>query len=591
MENAGLLSAETSPASSHQMACRLKRNTGPAPHVPLRDKNEAGAALAVILMVVTLAVVIAFTLAGTGIFHLNVCSREDNSLQARNYAESAVLYAIERVVHANDYGTARNETLEVPSGDTMAGEISFNIEESRKRNIPYSTNNILKNVSIEGSNGRTVSRNSLHLVGVGHCNGVTKRVEAIVHAPPFPFCIACSGEFTSQGKMLVGSVESAAQLEQGIDPEKLAPGHLGSNSTADNAVHLKGEGRIAGDIRTSGDVKFDKGSDFKVMGEIKKHSSPITIPDIDIASYDPRDKPGVQNLNGFVEAPTLEGFCRTEGSLGIAGDLKLNGALLYVGGDLNVAKGVKGKGAIVVKGKTTIGTGAEISSDNLVAMISGGDVKIGSSGASDSSSFQGIIFSRGSFKADNMNLLGAFITKGENASVGRIELSNVNLINIPGYTKIDIEMQTKAKTFRICDSAKYEDAGWNSLWQINSVAGNRYELVRMNQKTGEVMQKKSFARVESDDQDQRPEEPDENIADYFENTFSHNLEMTDMDAYQTYRSLGFCSCGYLNGYLTGFVNPAGASAGGSDTIPIFSLDLSQYLNLEDRMRIILWREI
>jgi hypothetical protein len=559
-------------------------------------RRASGATMAVVLMIVMLAAVLAFTLAGTGIFHLNVCTREDNSLQARNFAESSISQGIERVIHKNDYGVARDMTIEVPHDGVAAGELTFDIDDAKKRDIPYSTNNIANNASVDGWNGRTVSRNSLHLVGVGHCNGVTKRVEAVIHIPPFPYCVASSGKFSSGGKLLVGSVGSAAEIEHGIDPKKLQPGHMVSNSTSSDAIVLDGEGKITGDLQSAGDITFDPGSSIEVLGEIRRHARPADLLPIKITSYDPKDKAGVKNLPGFLDNPTLDGFCRVQGNFSVAGNLELHGSMLYVDGDLTVIKGVKGKGALVVTGKTTIGKGADITSDNLVALLSQGDVTLGSPGAADTSSFQGIVYTEGNFKADNMSLLGAFLTRGPTTSLGNIAFNNVTCISVPDYTSINIESQSTQRTrFRMCEMStcgtdKYIDASWNPLWQINCRPDGRFDLAQVDPKTNAVTVVNTFEKIESD-QSEVQEQPTRYIADYFEIPWAQNLEKTDMEAYNICLAHGMLSCNHLSTYLQQFKNPVESTGGDSGPLSVFALDISQFLNLEDRMRIILWREL
>jgi hypothetical protein len=403
-------------------------------------RRPRGAALATVLMVVVLAVILVFVAAGTSIFHLNVVTRVDNETEARNKAESIIAQCIDSVITTQSFGTLRTETLDIPPDANKATAVlTFDPVYAEKHHIPYSTNNSAQSFAVAGWNNTVVPGYGLHLVGIGSSSDVTRRIEAIVHAPPFNFCVASSGKFLSRGKLLVGTVERASDIYSGIDITKLLPGHLLSNSPEEDAVSLKSEGTITGDLRTTGNIMIESNK-MKVCGELRIHQDPCTIPHLDITGYDPERKlpavPVSYLTSPFVANPSLQGSWKVQipqDTLYVNGNLKLNGGLLYVNGNLVVQKCIVGNGAVITTGKTTMGEGATLSSDNQVALVSGGDVKLGGSGSSSSSYFQGVVYTEGNFSAQEITVVGSFMSRKPDLGplTNNVTLDNTTMIQVP----------------------------------------------------------------------------------------------------------------------------------------------------------------
>jgi cytoskeletal protein CcmA (bactofilin family) len=310
-----------------------------------------------------------------------------------------------------------------------------------------------------------VPKYGAHLVGTGICGDVVCSTEAIVHFPPFPYVIASSGKFHSSGGLLVAGVQ---KLEDGliksgsIDEKKLLPGSLAANSAdAVEAIVLGPDTKITGNVQSPGKIKLDPNGGSVVLGEIRSNAAPVVIPTIDIASYDPelKNSGSLQTLPAKLENQKLEGFCRRKGDLEISGDISLDGAILYVDGNLKVKGGIKGKGAIFVTGTTTVEHGAVVDTDNMAALLSKGDVSLGGYGKG-SSAFQGVVYTEGNFTADNITLLGSFLTNAKGgktdigvspdaggsrtADKGKMAINNASLVEVPQYTKITFPVKAPA---------------------------------------------------------------------------------------------------------------------------------------------------
>ncbi|MGV8119552.1 MAG: hypothetical protein AB2L14_07315 [Candidatus Xenobiia bacterium LiM19] len=429
-----------------------------------------GYILATVLMVIFLALIAAFVFVDSSVFHLNTVQRVNNNEQARNMAESVIAMTLEKVLKDPSYGKSTSTTYNQPvppvisntNGNAAVGLLAFspsnasNLENpitKGRENIPWSYNNLEVDAAKKGC-GRTVPQFAIHLVGTGISNGVVRRVEAIVHVPPFPYAIASSGKFESNNGLLVAAVKEAKDAMNGasaIPPEKLVPSHLASNSRDNKAVKLGKGTKITGDVRSSGGVELDPEGGAEIQGKTICHADPINLPKIDVTSYDPevQKMEGIQQLPASLDAQKLEGVSKRKGNLTVNGDLTLDGSIVYVEGDMTIHGGVKGKGGLFVTGKTTIDRGASLDSTNTAVVISKGDVSLGGKGK-DSSAFQGLVYTEGDFKAEQITLLGAFLSNGSgegattqvgSTSSGNIAMNNVNLIQVSEYTKINIPVE------------------------------------------------------------------------------------------------------------------------------------------------------
>jgi len=554
-----------------------------------RDRFPRGAVLAVVLVVIMLAALLVFSVAGSSIFHLTVSTRLANEMAARQSAESVIAMAVEKIVKNQDYGRNGEMPLQyVPSEPDKCGSalLSFVPADARRLEIPCSTWNLKNDAAASGWKGRVVPRNSVHLVGTGVSCGVKRSLEAIIYMPPFPYAIASSGTVTSNGNLVVASVKTPEDFSGVLDPKKLLPADLASNSTDSRAITLKGEAFVTGNLQTAGDVEMEKGGKYTVLGEIKRQSDTVSIPTIDIESYDPESNGCCQSLESNVAGKVLEGYYRSEGSVNVAGDLELNGSLVYVKGDLTVNGKVKGKGALVVAGRTTISNGANVSSDNLVALMSKSDVTLGSAGSSPGgSTFQGIVYTEGNLKADSMNLYGIYLASGKSSSGSSMELTNTSVVHVPSYTSVSIPINT----FLVLDifGNAHNDEQWsiekmkkqgiewagsdNARWLIKVVKRNGRN-VYCSYRVGLVCDGGNYA------------DPG-NIINYIE--FTSLDEMAEMDR-RYLESTGRPYGGVVDAIKKNVTDFEAKQQTGSTSG--FSLDLNKFLKMQDRLRILYWGE-
>lgn len=416
--------------------------------------NRRGIALSNSLIVIAIVVILAFTISAVSLNHLNFSTRTSNLRQAQEIAESTISLCIAQIYADSTFGASRKTTdfieLRPPGGGL--GQITFYPAGAQTGNLPYSTNNLGGTNPTSGSDPNTpVPTASAQLIAKATYNGVTRTVEATIYIPPFPYVIASAAPFRSTGNLLLGAVKSAAGLNSlgSLDPSTLVKANLASNASGTTALVIGPNSQITGDLVAVGQVVVDASD--KIGGQIRPGSDAITIPKQDITSYDPQanNKPNLQlQSSGVFNQPTYQGFVKTTGNMAITNGLTLNNGVLYVDGNLSIGGGVKGAGAIFVTGTTTIAGGAELSTDNTLALLSKGDVTIlGTDTAS--SYFQGMIYTEGSFTAQQMTLLGSFIQNGSN---GVVSISDSQLISVPDYSNIQVTVNNPAPAANVSNS-------------------------------------------------------------------------------------------------------------------------------------------
>lgn len=384
-----------------------------------------GATLATALMVISLALVAAFTVAASASANLQVAQRVENTQIASQLAESAVQRAMARVMGNAGWVGDINLNGPVPQS---TGRLTFT-----PGAVPFSTNNAgsTRPNGWAGSRclpGGAVPPKRVHLVGVGRCRNVTRTVEAVLYVPDFTVSIASNGQVRLENS-LVGSLEEAADVSRlAAEPELLGPADLATNSAVPNAISLQRRSRVTGNVQACGSVDISADSSFG--GELRAPWTPADLPDFDLDDYDPAtgDTLNFQSLpTGILSSQSLVGLVRCDGDAAIQGDMVLDNAMVYVDGDLVVEGGVRGTGAIMVKGSATVKGGGNLTSDDSIALLCDGDVSmIGD--RPNTYQFQGLIYTRGNFVARNFTVIGAFIANGTGPGTG-----NVNLYDSQAY--------------------------------------------------------------------------------------------------------------------------------------------------------------
>ncbi len=248
-----------------------------------------GVSLGTTLLVVALVVTISFALASLSVTHLNLMGVSSNRVQAENLAHSAITQAIEKILAGDgSFGEEQlaGETITVTHSeapDGAVGLLAFSPTEANSLGLPYSVNNLRGAGSVVGVGHRVVPAAAAHLVGVGRCRGVEKRVECILHVPPFPYAIASSVPIRSVGSLTIAGVTDPGDMLEvvanGTSDPKAVPADLVTNATSAQALVLGGDTVVTGDAQSSGGVELDPDG-TKILGEVRTYADPAAIPRI-----------------------------------------------------------------------------------------------------------------------------------------------------------------------------------------------------------------------------------------------------------------------------------------------------------------------
>ncbi|MGE0492685.1 MAG: hypothetical protein AB7S38_25965 [Vulcanimicrobiota bacterium] len=388
--------------------------------------RKRGLGLAGTLVVCSLLFVAALAVSGAGFFHLSLSSRGSNEAIARNLAESAVSRVIERVLAQEkltgelDYGEDGAATVEVHFPEAPEGAYGLATFDPGRGQLRC-VNNLRSDSATAADNGLVVPRESLYIVGYGVCGGVERRVEAVVSVPRFPYSIACQGSFVGSD-LLVAGLEAGTRVQPGVavPEEDLRPGHLASNSSAGpQAVRLTGTNRLKGNLRSASGA--DVGANTVIEGELLLHSPAIEIPTINLETYRPdlSDSRVDQGLTSLERDLHLDRTAYFGGeAMTVVNGLTLDGGVLFVDGDLTIEGGISGKGAVIVTGDLSVHGSGSLASDNVAAILAGGFLEVEGTpgGQAKDAVVEGLLYSGKRISANNVTLVGALLSSGDEPS-------------------------------------------------------------------------------------------------------------------------------------------------------------------------------
>lgn len=387
---------------------------------------QRGITIGGVLLGVLVLTLLGFTLAAVGTMHLQVSNRAGRAVSASNLARSAASLAIARILENQDFGKKRSPESDILLADKRGEAVlTFDKDAAKRLGLAFSTNNLNETTTTEGGSGDAVPAGSVHLVARGRSAGVTRTVEAVLRVPPYPWAIASGGEVETRNGVLVAS------LPPGVWPpppvEELLPADILANSNAPSAIKLGENSKILGDAETAGGLTYlgDR-SKSVVEGEVRTGVKAVDLPEIKAEEFDP-----AKNKREFYEVPDssvgpleLSGTNRRSGNLTVSSKLHLDNALLYIDGDLRAMGGLTGSGVIVATGDIDIDAGANFEAGTEVAMLAEGKAHLRGSGPA-SSMIRGVFLAGGGFEAEELTLVGSLLA-GPTAS--GVSLDRVNML-------------------------------------------------------------------------------------------------------------------------------------------------------------------
>lgn len=406
------------------------------------EKKDRGGSLMSALLLITIIMLIAATMAGVFTMNMNITQRVSNGTVALSEAEagiSEVLYLITRDenIEAPSSAEESSENPKVTYGfenETIRSTITPGMDSDEAYHVvtfnsssayPHSTNNTtLDNDS--GSLGRTVPDGMLHIVSTGYCKGQYRSVECIIEKPPFPFGLATSGPIHSTEPLVVKGVSSLDKLVSGDEDR---PGHILCNSAEGVRIDQVNPPRpteISGFIKSAGPAVVAQPA--VVRGGIRAHSDASSFADINIENFKNEGEPGVVTLvdNTYPEDQQMDiMYYHPGGGLTYQGSVNMNRALLYVDGDLTINGPVSGEGLIVVNGNATFQAGTTLSGSNKMAVLCSGDMTING----NNNYFTGLVYCEGNLSARNITIVGNTIVNSPDPNKGQALLEDVTVVS------------------------------------------------------------------------------------------------------------------------------------------------------------------
>lgn len=401
---------------------------------------------------------------------------------------------------------------------------------------------------------------SPHFAVQSHAN--PRRLEVVRRAAArSEYCIASSSGIVASGPMLVAGVSAAGEVAD-------QPGHIAGNGD----VTLNGPAtRVTGDVKATGAVNRSP-SGVEIEGQVQGQHSQVSLPSIPIASYDPgHDASIVRKVEGISQGLEIDGLARCDGDLSVnTSGLRLENGLLFVDGDLVIRGGISGRGAIICTGNVTVKGGSELSTTNLAAIVARGKVTLTAAGSSNH--FRGLVYTETGMEASDLKLVGAFVHRSGSGG-GEMKLTNCDVTydpeavqfewEIPGFGELDDDRRPGA---RLRDGLTAEDFFDRSTGHFDPsrVNAERVPIVYRGNTYNSPEEAAASGEPPPRGEDGSPASWDE----YFQ------LEHTRFRAMLTIMDHQYQA------------RPSPALLRGQ-----FSLDLNEFLNTSDRMRVVFWRDL
>lgn len=396
-------------------------------------RKSRGAALGTALLVALIITTLGFALSGASLTHLSLNTRSNNSEQASNLARSVVSKAVDRLFKDETYGQARTDVpLQIQLNGPVPGSeglLTFNKTEAANFGIPYSTNNLQGSSQVEGPGGKSIPVDKIHLVGIGRVAGVERKVEVMLHVPPYPYAVSSEGPIHAlRGARVGGLDELPAGSAIPLDFSDVSPADMLSNGNGADAVRLGENTEISGDVISSGGIQLEA-PNVAVLGELRPNQSPSELPGFQLEKYDPSNIGIHETLDEsfYSGGQVFEGMIKRQGDVSFQGGVELNDGLMFVDGNVTISGGLRGSGLVVTTGTLTVTGGAQLASDSKLALLSEGDVVLNGSGT-EGSYFQGTVYTKSGVQAEDLTVVGTLIAAGRNDSV---RLENARVFSLP----------------------------------------------------------------------------------------------------------------------------------------------------------------
>lgn len=417
--------------------------------VAMNCSSRRGASLVMVLLVLSLSLVVVFSLASFSIIQLRTSTGTEESDHARNLAESAIYMGIDKLCTQANYGLAK-EHLDAPAADyprISQGVLTFDPDQASALKMGTSFNNLGSKQNGISPDGRTVPGETALLVGMGKSGNARIEVECMYYRPSFPTGLHTGGTLTATGLQMAGlmpGVEFLGNLGS-HPPQDLRPVDLHSNAS----LNLGAGSEVSGDVSAVDQITLT--NDAKVRGEVRPFVAPQLLPSLNLAQIRQSlidDGIAPIPVGGSVGSISVNWYSESTTDLVINGDLNLDGGLLYVHGNVDVTGKVTGRGALVSRRNITIHQGSNLDMRTVTVLAADGDITL--EGQAASKYFHGLCYSGGSLTASDMTVVGSLVCHGST------QLDNVDLVQT--------EVATSQVLGRPVRSSNNEDV---FFWYVN----------------------------------------------------------------------------------------------------------------------------
>ncbi|MFN8605966.1 MAG: hypothetical protein U0931_00430 [Vulcanimicrobiota bacterium] len=398
-----------------------------------RTSRDRGTAILSAAFLSVAAVGLLFVLSGSMMLQNGLLAQPNSADGAQRLAESAIQVALARLKQDPNLNPASlpEVRVELPSYPEGYGVLGFDPKKTAEWQLPASVNNLLGAKAVPGWGDTVVAPATANLVSLGRYRGFEYRAEAVLYVPNFPYVVSSSVPVKSLGGLNVFGISGLEALARGFAeiPQPLRrPGHVLTNAQDHQglpAMQLLGDSHIDGDVQSHGDIEIR--DQATVTGEKRSFANSSTLPAIDVRNLDTASRPGVNRLTTTsLDSPAFSGFNRAQKSLTVTGGLNLDNGILFVDGDLKVSGGIKGKGAVIATGNIEVSGGGVLVGDSQSAILAHGSVSLQGT-ASQRAEYRGLLYAEGNLNCKYANIAGPIVVNNPESS-GGATLEQVTLV-------------------------------------------------------------------------------------------------------------------------------------------------------------------
>jgi cytoskeletal protein CcmA (bactofilin family) len=414
-----------------------------------------GYGLASIILVSLGLAILLTSLLGANSSTLAVLRHSEGAQTARMAAESLLARGMYELRQKPTYGMTGETLRFTPElADSGSAVLTFDSNEALQLKIPVSVNNLSNSESRPGAKGEIVPARTARLYAFGRYGDETRTVVLDLHIPPYPYAVATAGTFASMGDLSLSGISP--------DTGDEVPGHLVANSDSSAAVMLGPRTEISGDVVSAGGINLN-GDEIEVKGQLRPFEEPVEIPRIPLDSFDPRNlETGGDPVNldtSFYRDATLEGKVLRVGDLLLGGQVTLDGALVYVEGNLQISGTLGGRGAIVCTGDVTIDGTQSLAADNELALLTGGNLTLVGHGV-DTSRLEGLIYCEGDVTVRDSTIQGTLVSQANGSTIPNVVMERVDLVEDPSHSDLSIDVDpTKPQFYMVFKNDGHYEPG------------------------------------------------------------------------------------------------------------------------------------